>query len=139
MKYTQSASRYLLRLEKGEEAIETITRFCTAENIHGGLITAIGAFDLLQAGFYDTLAKAYINKEFSGGFEVAPLTGNISLREGKVFLHLHVNFAAEDMIARAGHLFMGRVNPTLEVWIDAFPHTIRRTFDPETGLYLLNL
>jgi len=139
MQYTHIGQRYLLRLEKGEETVETLTRFCISKNINGGFVTAIGAFDQLVAGYFDIHSKQYIKKEFSGGYEVAPLTGNISLRDGQVFLHLHVNFAGEDLVARAGHLFIGRVNPTLEVWIDALAYTVRRNYDPETGLYLLSL
>ena len=138
MKYLSFENAYLLRLEKGEEVTETLLGFCKKMTIRSGWVIAIGASDFLETGFFDTAEKKYHRQTFEGLHEIAPLTGNIAIREGEPMLHLHITFAGPDLISRSGHLFRAIVNPTLEVKIECSPNPWKRSYDASTGLYLLD-
>ena len=53
-------------------------------------------------------------------------------------VHAHIVVGKADGTAHGGHLLQGRVRPTLEVILIETPGHLRRTFDPRTGLALLD-
>ena len=50
MKYRKVEDGYLLRLEKGEEVVETLTAFIKNQKIQAGFITGMGAVNPLGCG-----------------------------------------------------------------------------------------
>ncbi len=63
--------------------------------------------------------------------------GNVSLKDGQTFPHLHVVLSRRDYSTVGGHLFTGTLVFAFEFEIIAFegdPFT--RTFDDDTGLFL---
>ncbi len=139
MEFEYKEGIYIIRLSKGEEILSTLTEFCSRHQIQSGWISGIGAAQKITAGYYDLIRKEYIWKEFENVYEIIPLTGNISLKENKVFLHLHINFTDHDLKSYGGHLKSAIVNPTLEVIIYKLDQHLVRSFHAETGLYLLHL
>jgi hypothetical protein len=65
--------------------------------------------------------------------------GNLAIREGKPFAHLHATAGLEDFSVVGGHLFGGNVSATAEVMFRPLPEEVNRLFDEKTGLYLLKL
>lgn len=136
MIYRKSDHLVFVRLEKGEYIIETLTSLCEQLSIRSGWIQAIGAVDRIELGSWDAEQRVYHRQVWEQPFEVSPITGNIMLKDGKPFLHLHATIAGHDFQARVGHLFEARVNPTLEVFIGTFAHPLERRYDEATGLFL---
>jgi predicted DNA-binding protein with PD1-like motif len=136
MIYRVSDPFVFVRLEKGEPVVATLTDLCSQLGLRSGWVQAIGAVDRIEFGAWDIEARLYYKQMLEGTFEISPITGNIMLKEGKPFLHLHATFAGHDRMARAGHLFEARVNPTLEVFMGILPEPLERRMDEETGLYL---
>jgi uncharacterized protein len=54
-------------------------------------------------------------------------------------IHAHVILCRKDGSVRGGHLFDGEVWPTLELVLTESPHYLRRKFNPEIGLALLDV
>lgn len=71
-------------------------------------------------------------------YEVLGLTGNIMLKEGKPFVHLHGMFSNTDNSAFGGHVVEMEVGVTLEVALTVLPTSFRRCWDEETGLHLID-
>ncbi|MGC8865214.1 MAG: PPC domain-containing DNA-binding protein [Bacteroidales bacterium] len=136
MIYTKSDHLVFARLEKGEFIVEVLTSLCVELGIQSGWVQGIGAVDRIELGAWDTMRRVYHRQIWEQAFEVSPITGNVMIKEGKPFLHLHATVAGHDFQARAGHLFEARVNPTLEVFIGTFDHPLQRKFDEESGLFL---
>ena len=67
----------------------------------------------IEIGRYD--GKEYAREKVQPSSEILSLQGNVSMKEGKPFVHLHVNLADEDMSVRGGHLFNGTVSMTIEL------------------------
>lgn len=133
MKTRKIAGGYLVRLERGEEAISSLTAFAAERKIPCGVLSGIGAVKDLTLGYFDTLARRYRKRHIRKTVEVVSLTGNISHLDGKPFVHAHITVAEQDQKLRGGHFFRGVVAVTLEIHIDVIARRLNRVFDPQTG------
>jgi len=131
--------QWILRLQKGEEIVTSITRFCVDNQIKLGSITGIGAVDKVKLGLYDSKKKQYNTKEFFEDMEVTSLVGNVSLKDGKPFLHLHITLANSDFKVFGGHLYEAYICATGEIILDEINGSVDRFLDSETNLHLLDL
>ena len=131
---------YVLRLERGEDVLPTLTDFCKRKGILSGSFKAIGAVERAKIGYYDLSSKKYGTIEYPEAREVASMTGNVAQVDGAPFIHAHA--VLTDMKKNesiGGHVFSANVAVTLEVHLTAFNEPLRRTFDDEIGLKLLDL
>lgn len=131
-------NKYILRLDKGEEFINSIQNFCEKEGIKVGWLAAIGSMQDLDLAYFDTELKEYEIKKFKEFLEIVSITGNIALKEDKVFCHAHGLFSKEDMSVIGGHIHRCVVSSTCEVVIFIGEGELKREFNDETGLYLLS-
>lgn len=139
MKWKKAETTYIVRLEKGEEVLSTLTEFVREQNIQGGSIQGLGAVKDLELGLYDPHQKTYIKRTFEDDMELGNLTGNISHFEGHPILHCHVTVAASDLQAYTGHLFSASVAVTVECIIIPLSVRLTRARDEAVGLNLLDL
>jgi predicted DNA-binding protein with PD1-like motif len=139
MKWKKSDSGYILRLERGEEVLSTLTDFVGLQRIQSGTIQGVGAIKDLVLGIFDPEKKEYVKRTFDEYLEVGNLTGNISYLDGKPLLHCHVTVAGTDLKAYAGHLFSAIISVTGEFSIRPSAEQITRTLDEEVGLNLMNI
>ncbi len=106
--------RTVIRFDIGEKFPDTLADWCENEKIESAAIVAgIGMLENIEIGRYD--GKEYLTEKVQPSSEILSLQGNVSMKEGKPFVHLHVSFADEDMSARGGHLFNGTVSMTIEL------------------------
>jgi len=117
---------HVLRLDPGEEIVESLTAFADRESVRGGFISGIGAVGETELGFFAPDRKTYVRRTFTGDHEIGSLTGNFSTLDEKPFPHCHVVIAGGDFLAYAGHLFRGVVTVTCEIHIVTEPDAIRR-------------
>ena len=59
MIYKVFGDTVVLRLERGEEVLESIKKVCEKENIKAGTIQALGAADHVVVGVYNVEEKKY--------------------------------------------------------------------------------
>ncbi|MCD6413097.1 MAG: DUF296 domain-containing protein [Elusimicrobia bacterium] len=123
------------RLDYGKDLTDEIKRICEKRKIKTGCFFAVGALKNLVYGFYDQRRKRYKKIKFSRPCEISSCLGNISLLDGEVFVHAHINFADEKGAVRGGHLFESEI---FAGEIAIFPHRkiLKRKFDKKTGLKL---
>jgi len=130
---------WLLRIDREEEIVETITAFLKEQGIEAGSISGIGAADSVTLRYYSLETKEYYSKEFEGEFEIASLTGNVSVVDGQPWPHVHIVLAGTDYKAFGGHLHKATVGVTCEVIITPIEGTIERELDEAIGLKLWQL
>ncbi len=134
MKIKKVDNNYILRIDKGEEIIDSIKKACTEKQIKAGGIIGVGAVDELKIGLYNVDNKEYLSETLKGAYEVTNLTGNISTMNGEIYLHLHITVTDENYNAKGGHLNFARVGGTCEIIIEEIKDTLERKKDPVTGL-----
>lgn len=136
MEFRQFDNKFVLRLDRGEEIIETLKSFCTDQQIKLGWIHGIGAVNKITVGLFDTDSKEYHSSELTGHFEITNLSGNISTMKDETYLHLHINVADEKHKTYGGHLNAATISATGEIIIEAMDGEIDRQFSEEIGLNL---
>ena len=139
MRSLQKDHRHLLRIDRGEKINETIIEYLQSKGITAGKISGIGAAADLTLGFYDVHTKEYYSKLFEGDYEITSLLGNVSIKDGGPWAHLHITISDKDCRAYGGHLESGTVAVTCEVIIEEVDAAIERAFDEKTGLQLWQL
>ena len=138
-KYRTYGDSYVVSIDNHREIGAALAAFCEEKGIRAGAVSGIGAICEATFRFLDPATKRYVDKTFSEQMEITNLTGNISEKDGKVYLHLHVTASRRDYTCIGGHLLSAVLNGACELVVEDFHGAIGRRFDPETGLYLYDL
>lgn len=132
--------RYLLVMDKGDEAFAQITGFARDRRIRAASLTAIGAASKVTLGYFDLDAGDYVYTTYDEQVELASCTGDIAIGDDdRPQLHAHVVVGRRDGTALAGHLKVLSVFPTMEVTLAESPAHLVKRIDPATGLALMAL
>lgn len=129
---------YLGRLSYDGDLLEELTAFCAEKDIRLGCVEAIGAVKKARLGYYHQDKREYVFHEFNEPMEITCLSGNVSLKEGKPFVHAHLTLTNSKGQAVGGHLAPGTVIFACEILVRELqgPILIRSAPDKETGLPL---
>lgn len=128
---------FLARLPKGADLLESLTNEFKARSFSKGCFSLIGALDKAVMGFYDPVARVYNYREFEGPLEIVSCIGNVSEKDGEIFVHAHMVISGEDFLCYGGHLAAGC--PIFAAELSAAPISgaaPKRGFDDPTGLFL---
>lgn len=137
MEYGRFGDTVLLRIDRGEEIIETVKRVAEKERIRLASVEALGAVDDFTVGVYDVAAKRYDSRTFTGAFEIVSLVGTITEKDGAFYQHLHMSAGNRDCEVFGGHLNRAVVSVTCEMVIRVLSGAVDRAPDPETGINLI--
>lgn len=99
----------MLRLPEGSDLYQGVVGAAKELGIQAASVNVIGALRSLRYGYYDQRAKEYQELSHDGELELASAIGNVSVREGEPFLHMHVVAGKTDGSTIGGHLFGGEV------------------------------
>ena len=137
MEYRKFGSTYVIRMDRGEEIVASLTSLCAAEQIKLASVEALGAAGHVVIGLYDVGARQYHKHSFDGPMEITSLLGSVTTKNGGTYLHLHINLCREDMSVIGGHLNECRISATCEMIVRQIDGTVERRLDEETtGLNL---
>lgn len=140
MKIKKIRNTYIVRLEKGEEVMKTLKKCCEENNIACGSIVGIGGTCDASIQWYDSTTKKFISKKLpTTNYEITSLIGNVSLVDGKPFLHIHITLSDETYHTFGGHLESAVIGVTGEIIINAVDERISRKYDEKFGLKFLDL
>jgi predicted DNA-binding protein with PD1-like motif len=128
---------YVGRLATGTDLVKEIEAFCAAEDIRAAWVSLVGAVTKATFGYYEQAEHRYIELNSEFHHEISGFIGNISMREGKPFLHAHATFAEHEGGTLGGHLLPGCTVFVAEVQISEMTDVeLVRTPDELTGLAL---
>ena len=136
--WSASAGRaFVGRLETGSDLVQEIERFCAEQGITAAQVTVIGAMRRARYAYYEQGDQRYRELESATHHELVGFVGNVSLRDGRPFLHAHATFADADGSTVGGHLLPGCEVFAGEVMIRELGDvSLVRMHDEETGLAL---
>ena len=117
MQSVQIHNGFFLVFARGEELIETLTRFCEENEVHWGQFQAIGAVEDVEIGYYDLPSRQYVFREEEGPLEVASMDGNVAEIDERPIVHAHAVLSNCDETLRTigGHIKSARVAVRLEL------------------------
>lgn len=137
MIYRRFGNTVAVRIDRGEEVIEQLTRVVAAEGIRAGHVSALGATDEVTFGLFSIETQVYEKQTLTGKMEITSLIGNISEKDGAPYIHLHIGVCDKDMILHGGHLTACRISATCELFITVLDGAIGRAADPDIGINLM--
>jgi hypothetical protein len=123
----------------GDEAVAGLDGFARDESLDAARFTAIGGFARATLGYFNVISSSYEPIPVDEQVEVLSLIGDIAQGDDGPQVHAHVVVGTSAGDARGGHLLHGEVRPTLEVLVTESPGHLRRRFDPEFGIALIDL
>lgn len=127
---------FLVRVEHNSELIQFITELAEKEKIVVATITVVGALKQARLGFYNQEKHEYQEIRIDSPHEIASCVGNISIKDGRPFVHAHAVLADKNGKTKAGHLLQGTVFAA-EVYLCELKGTeLERKYDKVTGLSL---
>ncbi|NBX70128.1 MAG: DUF296 domain-containing protein [Proteobacteria bacterium] len=130
-----SEDRALIVVPKGQLLVSTLTKDLTDLGMKGGLISGLGALIHVELGYYHLEHKEYLRKTFSEmDYELISLTGNLSLKDGSPYVHVHAALGDNQFRVFGGHLFEAEVAVTAEVTIVPLGKMPVREMDARLGL-----
>lgn len=132
--YKQYDNTYVVSINNHQEVAATLQRVCTDLNITGGDIIGIGAVNQATLRCFNPQTKEYVDKTFNEQMEIANLTGNVGVLNGKIYLHLHITLGKTDYTALAGHLLQATLNGAGEFVINKYPGSVPRYYNDRIGL-----
>jgi hypothetical protein len=125
------------RLATDTDLVEEIERICSEHGISAAWVSVVGAVRRAAYAYYDQAERRYRDLSSDRHHELAGFVGNISLRDGKPFLHAHATFSSGDGETVGGHLLHGCPVWVAEVTLREMTGVeLERTPDELTGLAL---
>ncbi|MDR0884541.1 MAG: DUF296 domain-containing protein [Oscillospiraceae bacterium] len=140
MHSTKRGDTYVVRLEIGEDVVESLLALAAREGIGAAEITGLGASKYAQVGVLDPATGQYQSAQSSSFLEVVSLVGNLSVKDAAPYLHLHALLA--DPVTHevlAGHLNALTVGATAEIFVRTLPGSLERRVCDVTGLNILDI
>ena len=134
--FKKSGDIYVINIDNHQEVVGAIAAFCEEQGVRCGLIEGLGAVSSATLRFLDPATKKYVDRTFDEQMEIASLLGNISEKDGHVYLHLHVTLGRRDYSVVGGHLLCATINGACELAIKKLEGPVGRRFDEDTGLNL---
>ena len=134
MEFRKFGDTYIVRMDRGEEILSTLTELCRQEDIRLAQVDALGAVDHAVVSVYDVPTKTFYKKEFNEPMEISNLCGTVSRKEGQVYIHLHATVCDKNLTAHGGHANELRVSATCEMVVRVLPGEVGRRLDEKIGL-----
>jgi len=124
-------------LRAGAKIPDDILAIARKEKIATARVEAIGGVKELKLAYFNHETKQYEEHEFREFLEVSGIIGNLTLKDGKPFLHIHGTFGRKDLSTLAGHVMTAKVFPLLEVVVTPTKNKALRRFDDNVGLNVI--
>jgi len=139
MMYSQlGADNYVLRLESGDDILQTLRKFAAKKRISACLLEGIGSLNSVKLGHYDFNTKKYSYETFEDDLEILSLSGNIATMDRLPLPHVHVTLGRRDFSVIGGHLDESKAN-LVEIGLLKLPGRLLKARDAAIGLNVLQL
>jgi len=124
-------------LMAGADIPKDILAIAEKEKTVTARVEAIGGVNELSLAYFNHEAKKYEEHTFQEFLEVTSILGNVTLKDGKPFLHIHGTFGRKDLSVLAGHVISAKVFPLLELVMTPTKNRALRRFDDDLGLNVI--
>jgi predicted DNA-binding protein with PD1-like motif len=134
----EQLKEYAVIFGEGDEAFSGMLAFAERYHITSAHFTAIGGLKRGTLGWFDTRREMFKKIPIDSQVEVLSMIGDIAMYNGKPVVHAHMVVGTSDGSTRGGHLLEAIVWPTLEVMVTVDPIAMKKAFDPQTRLTLID-
>lgn len=136
MQFRKFRNKYIVRIDRGEEILSSLKKFCEEESITLAEVKALGAVDDFTVGLFDVNEKKYHSNRFQFPAEITSLWGTVTTKDGEVYLHIHMSAGDVKGNVFGGHLSRAVVSATCEMIVDVSEGIVERKMNDDVGLNL---
>ena len=136
MNYRINDKLCFISLSPGDEINSSFEKIAIDVGIKAAWISGIGALTNIEMGYYDIENKTYIKKYYNDEYELTSLSGNISIKDNRIYSHTHITFSDKNFNVFGGHLFNGIISAAGEFLMTIGDKPINRKFNDQIGLAL---
>ncbi len=125
---------WAFRIQRGKDLMEELTRMAQEHRIELALVSFIGGLESAKVGYFRKELGQYQEISIPWHREILAGTGNVSVKDGKPFVHVHLILGDE-----MGHTFGGHALPGCAVFLaEGFFYelegSLERKMDPNIRL-----
>ena len=135
-KFMRTGNKFIVSLDNHVSIMEALKAFCKENDIKSGSISGIGAVNEATFRYLNPNTMAYVDKLYEEQMELTAIEGNISRKDGQVYLHVHVTASRSDYSCVGGHLLDARISGACVLFIEDYGLPVGRKADAETGINL---
>lgn len=128
----------MIRMEKGEDILNTLKRFAETKKIRAAVLEGIGSLNKAKLRHYDFATKEYRFETFQEDLEILTLSGNVSTMNRAPLPHAHITLGRRDFSVIGGHLDESSAN-MIEIGLRQIPGKLVKVRDEALGLNVLQL
>jgi predicted DNA-binding protein with PD1-like motif len=116
MEWTNRNDLWVLRLDDGEDLVESLGKFIGLPEVPDTLavLSGLGMLKQVELGFFS--GEGYETHTFMDPSELLSVSGSI-FRDAEPFLHMHLVLGFRDASVAGGHLVRARACNTLELFL----------------------
>ena len=118
-----------VRLDKGDEILESLLKVAKEEKLALASVSGIGATDDFEVGVFDLEKQDYVRARYAGNHEINSLAGNLTTKGGEPYVHLHMTAAGPGGALAGGHLLRAVISLTAEIFLQKIDGAADRAFD----------
>ena len=96
-----------VRFARGDDLLDGLNTAAKDLGYEAATVQIVGAVERLAVAYYRQDTHEYERHEYDAPHEIAGGVGNVSLKDGEPFVHIHVTGSGSDGKAVAGHLVDG--------------------------------
>ncbi len=105
----QKGRTFMFRVPEDEELVSFINDFCEKNEIKMATLNAIGSLKNATLGYFNVEKGKYEEIEVKDVHELLLANGNMSIKDGKPFAHVHAILGSKNGSVVGGHLIRGTV------------------------------
>jgi uncharacterized protein len=138
MQAVAEGSRWMLRLDQGQDLFDALGDFARQHQIRAAaVVSGIGMLRDVAVGYWN--GSEYVRKDLAEPHELIGLHGSVAEADGPS-VHLHAALAGPNHTLVGGHLMRATVWVLNEIVVETFPgQTFGRPMDETLGLRKLDL
>lgn len=137
LREAQPGRVFVGRLPTGSDLLAEIESFAAGHDLRAAWVSMVGALSRSAYAYYNQTTRQYKEMASPRHHELFGFVGNLSIRDGRPFLHAHAGMADINGEVVAGHLLPGCTVWVAEVEIrELLGIELTRELDELTGLAL---
>lgn len=134
----EQLKEYAVIFGEGDEAFSGMLAFAEQHHVTSAHFTAIGGLKRGTFGWFDTQRELFKKIPIDSYVGVLSMISDIAMYNGKPVVYAYMMVGTSDGSTRGGHLLEAIVWPTLEVMVTVDPIAMKKAFDTQTRLTLID-
>jgi predicted DNA-binding protein with PD1-like motif len=137
MEYKKFGDTYVVRLDPGEEVVQSMLTLAAREKITLAHLRGLGAVNNVTLKSFRPDTKQYAAHMYHTDLEIVSLNGNLTTLNGRPYAHCHMSVADAVGHVYGGHLNKAVVSSTCEIFLNVVDGVVERKPNAEIGLNIM--